>query len=160
MSQRGRNILFLLNLRSEWGSNPRSPDFPSRQPASTKTANEYIELGLGGSPSKKQRTKSPETEMPEEMMEAAASPAEEILATPLAEEEEILSDGERSDWTTIPTSSEERAKKRREEAKEKRRKGRNIRKEGRKEAEGTTNRRREPAKISLLNEPSHVHQVD
>ena len=93
----------------------------SKLTALSKTANEYFELGLGGSPSKKQRTKSPEkideTEMPEEMMEAAASPAEEILATPLAEEEEILSDGERSDWTTIPTSSEERAKK--EEKKQK-----------------------------------------
>ena len=93
----------------------------SKLTALSKTANEYFELGLGGSPSKKQRTKSPEkideTEMPEEMMEAAASPAEEILATPLAEEEEILSDGERSDWTTIPTSREERAKK--EEKKQK-----------------------------------------
>ena len=87
----------------------------SKLTALSKTANEYIELGLGGSPSKKQRTKSPEkideTEMPEEMMEAAASPAEEILATPLAEEEEILSDGERSDWTTIPTSKKHQEKR-------------------------------------------------
>ena len=73
------------------------------------------ELGLGGSPAKKQRTASPVQKTPEkrEEMETVVSPPEEVLATPLpeAEEGEILSDGERSDWTTIPTSREEREKK-------------------------------------------------
>ena len=73
------------------------------------------ELGLGGSPAKKQRTASPVQKTPEkrEEMETVVSPPEEVLATPLpeAEEGEILSDGERSDWTTIPTSREERERK-------------------------------------------------
>ena len=73
------------------------------------------ELGLRGSPAKKQRTASPVQKTPEkrEEMETVVSPPEEVLATPLpeAEEGEILSDGERSDWTTIPTSREERERK-------------------------------------------------
>ena len=73
------------------------------------------ELGLGDSPAKKQRTASPVQKTPEkrEEMETVVSPPEEVLATPLpeAEEGEILSDGERSDWTTIPTSREERERK-------------------------------------------------
>ena len=74
------------------------------------------ELGLGGSPAKKQRMASPVQKLsPEkrEEMETVVSPPEEVLATPLpeAEEGEILSDGERSDWTTIPTSREERERK-------------------------------------------------
>ena len=73
------------------------------------------ELGIGGSPAKKQRTASPVQKTPEkrEEMETVVSPPEEVLATPLpeAEEGEILSDGERSDWTTIPTSRKERERK-------------------------------------------------
>ena len=74
------------------------------------------ELGLGGSPAKKQRTTSPvQKTSPEkrEEMETVVSPPEEVLVTPIpeAEEGEILSDGESSDWTTIPTSREERERK-------------------------------------------------
>ena len=74
------------------------------------------ELGLGCSLAKKQRTASPvQKTSPEkrEEMETVVSPPEEVPATPLpeAEEGEILSDGERSDWTTIPTSREERERK-------------------------------------------------
>ena len=46
-------------------------------------------------------------------VETVVSPHEEVLATPFPETEEgeILSDGERTDWTTIPTSREERERK-------------------------------------------------
>ena len=97
--------------------------------------------------------------MPEEMMEAAASPAEEILATPwLKKKRFCLMANDQTGRRFQPAVRRERRKKRRSKRKKKKRP--QHQEKGRKEAEGTTNRRRKPAKISLLDEPSHVHQVD
>ena len=124
------------------------------------------ELGLGGSPDKKQRTTSPVHEKsPEkrEEMETVVSPPEEVLAIPLqaAEEGEILSDTDLSEWITMPTSSEKRARK---EAKKQKKKEEMKRQEQppppqqqkktrrmRKKEEGScsTDLRREPAKFSI-----------
>ena len=113
------------------------------------------ELGLGGSPAKKQRTASPvqkTSPAKREEMETVVSPPEEALATPLpeAEEGEILSDGERSDWTTIPTSREERERK---EAKKQKKKEEMERRDASQQPPAATENKKEEKKKKTAVQP-------